>query len=77
MINWKEHIEINEAVLQGKPRVKNTRIAVELIIEKLAEGESISQILESHPNLTTNSVYACLAYASDSLRNEINYSIAS
>ena len=40
------------AILMGKPVVSGTRITVELILEKLAGGETIEQILEAHPHLT-------------------------
>ena len=77
MINWKEYIASNPQVMYGKPVIKNTRVSVELILEKLAEGETISSILEGYPHLKQESIYACLAYAMDSVKNEIIYSIAS
>ena len=51
------------AVLMGKPVVSGTRITVELILEKLAGGETIEQILEWHPRLTTEGISAALAFA--------------
>lgn len=73
--DWKKHITSNPKIMLGKPIVKGTRITVELILEKLSEGEPVSQILESHPQITKKSVYACLAYAHDSIRNETAYSL--
>ena len=46
-----QFIEINPKVMMGKPVIKNTRITVELILEKLAVGESFEGILEEHPRL--------------------------
>jgi uncharacterized protein (DUF433 family) len=56
-------------VMMGKPVIAGTRITVELILEKLAAGESIDQIIESHPRLTKESVAAALEYAVQSLNN--------
>lgn len=47
-----EHIQSDPAVMMGKPVIAGTRITVELILEKLAAGESIEQILDAHPRLT-------------------------
>jgi uncharacterized protein (DUF433 family) len=48
-------------IMMGKPVVKGTRVTVELIIEKLAAGETSDQILEAHPRLTQQSIQAALA----------------
>lgn len=69
MINWRDHITTNPGIQNGKPAIKNTRITVELILEKLAEGENFNQIMESHPRVTEKSIYTCLAFASDSSKN--------
>jgi uncharacterized protein (DUF433 family) len=74
--NWIKFISSNPKILLGKPVIKGTRISVELILEKLSAGESIEQILESYPQLTRKSVMACLAYASDSVKNEIAFALA-
>jgi uncharacterized protein (DUF433 family) len=54
-------IESNPAVMMGKPVVAGTRITVELILEKLAAGETVEQILDAHPRLTRDSISAALA----------------
>lgn len=56
-------IESNSAVMMGKPVIKGTRITVELILEKLAAGETVEQILDAHPRLTREAVSAALLYA--------------
>ncbi len=53
------------AVMMGKPAIKGTRITVELILEKLAAGESEEQILETHPRLTREAIHAALAFAAN------------
>lgn len=56
-------IKSDPAVMMGKPVVAGTRITVELILEKLAAGESVEQILDAHPRLTREAVSAALLYA--------------
>jgi uncharacterized protein (DUF433 family) len=58
-------------IMMGKPVVAGTRITVELILEKLSTGESIEQILDSHPTLTREGVQAAMKYAVDVLRSDV------
>jgi uncharacterized protein (DUF433 family) len=53
-------IETDPRVMLGKPVVKGTRITVELIVEKLAAGETVEQLLAAHPHLTKAGVQAAL-----------------
>ena len=62
-------IQTDPNVMMGKPVVAGTRITVELILEKLAAGETVEQLLDSHPRLTRDSVSAALAYAAQALRD--------
>lgn len=55
------------AVMLGKPVVAGTRITVELILRKLGAGESVEQLLDSHPRLTREAVRAALRFASTAL----------
>jgi uncharacterized protein (DUF433 family) len=64
IMNWRDRIEVNPDVLVGKPVVRGTRLAVELILELLAAGETESQLLSDYPRLTREDLLACLAYAS-------------
>ena len=58
-------------VMMGKPVVAGTRITVELILEKLSAGESIEQILDSHPTLNREGLQAAMKYAADVLRSDV------
>lgn len=60
-------------VMMGKPVITGTRITVELILDKLGSGETIEQILESHPRVTRNGILAALRYAAQALRSELVY----
>lgn len=62
-------------ILMGKPVVAGTRISVELILEKLAAGESVAQLLEAHPQLTDDSIRAALAFAAKALRADVVYPV--
>ena len=62
-------------VMMGKPVVAGTRITVELILEKLAAGETVEQILEAHPRLTRQAIQAALAFAAEALRSDVVYPI--
>ena len=66
-------IQSDPTVLMGKPVVVGTRITVESILEKLAAGESIEQILEEHPRLSKESVLATISFASEALRADVTY----
>lgn len=68
-------IQSDPAIMMGKPVIAGTRITVELILEKLAAGESIEQIIEEHPHLTEENIRAALAFASDALRADVVYPI--
>ena len=69
-MTWQERIVLDPNVLVGKPIVKGTRLAVEFIIDLLAQGWSETQILKNYPGLTHEDIQACLGYASEVLRSE-------
>lgn len=62
-----DRIEINPDVMQGKPVVRGTRVPVELLLRKLAEGASPEDLLDAYPRLTPDDIRACLAYAADAI----------
>ncbi len=69
-MGWRDRIVLDPAILVGKPVVKGTRLAVEFIIDLMAQGWTEQQILENHPGLTREDIQACLAYASERLHSE-------
>ena len=50
-------------IMMGKPVIAGTRITVELILEKLAAGETVEQILSEHPRLTKQAILAAIEFA--------------
>ena len=65
----------NPHVMMGKPIIVGTRITVESILEKLAAGETIEQILDAHPRLTQDGIRAALAFAANALRADVIYQL--
>jgi len=54
-MNWQERIVADPKVLAGKPAIKGTRLAVEFILDLLAEGWSEAEILQNYP-LSTHKI---------------------
>lgn len=77
MKDWRLHIESDPKKLFGKPVFKGTRIPVDLLLEKLSEGESIEELLTAYPNLSRDSVLSALAFAAETVKNQVVNSIAS
>ena len=67
---WTHRIEFNPDVMLGKPVVKGTRIPVELVLRKLGEGATMDDLRDAYPRLTPEDVYACLAFAADTVAHE-------
>jgi uncharacterized protein (DUF433 family) len=72
-MNWRERIVIDPTILVGKPVVRGTRLAVEFIIDLLAQGWTEEEILRNYPGLAREDLQACLSYASEVLRAEKVY----
>jgi len=56
MVDWKLHIESDPDKLFGKPTIINTRISVDLILEKLAAGDTVEGLLAAYPKLTNDDI---------------------
>jgi uncharacterized protein (DUF433 family) len=70
-------IEIDPAVMLGKPVIRNSRVSVELVLRKLAEGASVADLLDAYPRLEEADIRACLAYAADTVAHEVIYPLRS
>ena len=66
---YKEYIERNPEIMLGKPIIKGTRITIELIMRKLADGYNIDDILRSYPHLKKEQIFVALEYAADMIAN--------
>lgn len=72
---WQDRIAIDHARLGGKPVVRGTRIAVELVVEMIADGWPDTDVLAEYPALTADDVRACLHYAAAMLREEQRFAL--
>lgn len=72
-MDWQDRIELNPEVLAGKPVVKGTRLAVESVVDLLAQGWTEEAIFKNYPSLTADDILACLQYASAALHAEKVY----
>jgi uncharacterized protein (DUF433 family) len=75
-MNWEGRIVIDPEVLCGKPVVKGTRLAVEFVVDLLAQGWTAADVLKNYPGVTQDDILACLAYASAVLHAEKVYPVA-
>ena len=65
-----DRIEIDPKIMLGKPVIRGTRIPVELVLRKLAEGATEPDLLDAYPRLTRKDIQAAIGYAADTLANE-------
>ena len=72
-MNWQGRIIVDPRILVGKPVIKGTRLAVELIVDLLAQGWEEKEILRNYPGLLHEDVTACLQYATSILKAEKIY----
>lgn len=69
-MNWKDRIVVDPDILVGKPIIKGTRISVELILDRVADGWSVEDILKAYPHLAREDVLAALSFASELFKEE-------
>ena len=72
-MKWQERIVVDPEIVAGKPAVKGTRLAVEFIVDLLAQGWPQTEIMRNYPGVTEEDIRACLNYASAVLRAERVY----
>ena len=68
-----ERITVDSDICNGRPVVRGTRISVQTILEFLAAGDKMEDVLDEYPSLSSDDVYACIDYASRLMGNQ--YSI--
>lgn len=69
-MDWRSRITADPKILVGKPVIVGTRLAVEFILDLLAQGWTEQQILDNYPGLTNEDIAACLHYARELLQSE-------
>lgn len=66
--DWKDRISINPNVCHGRPCIKGTRIWVSLVLDFLASGSTVQEIIEEYPGLSDEDIRACIAYGAEAAR---------
>lgn len=69
-MDWQQHIERVPGVMLGKPVFRGTRITVEFVLERLAQGARPEDLIRSHPPLTSEHIKSALAYALSVVRQD-------
>jgi uncharacterized protein (DUF433 family) len=72
-VHWQDRISVDPKILVGKPVIKGTRIAVEFLMELLANGWSHEQILANYSHLAEDDIQAALHYATETVKQEHVY----
>ena len=70
-MNWREHITVDPGVCHGQACFTGTRVLVSVVLDNLAAGIPVEEILTSYPSLTRESVQAAIAYAAELARERI------
>lgn len=70
-----KRVVLDPSVMIGKPVIKGTRMPVDLIVEKIAVGETMLQLLDDYPFLKEEDVRAALLYSARSLAREEVYAV--
>jgi uncharacterized protein (DUF433 family) len=65
-----DRVELNPKIMLGKPVIRGTRITVELILRKIADGVDEAALPAVYPTLTKDDIQAAVTYAADSLAHE-------
>ena len=68
---WRDFITVDPNVCHGKACIKGTRIMVSVILDNLAAGLPVDEILQSYPSLTMESVQAAISYAAELTRERV------
>jgi uncharacterized protein (DUF433 family) len=75
-VEWRERIVIDPKILVGKPVIRGTRIAVEFLLELLAEGWTHEEVVKNYPQLAADDIQAALHYAAEALKHERVFPLA-
>ena len=67
---WRDRIERKPEVLTGKPVIKDTRISVEFVLERLGDGWTMDEMLGGYPGISREDLLACLSFASEIVHAE-------
>ena len=69
-MDWRDDIAADPEMLAGKPAIKGTRISVELILNRLADGWTREDLLEAYPRVSSDALQAVFAFAAEVMKDE-------
>jgi uncharacterized protein (DUF433 family) len=70
-MDWREHIVVDPAVCHGQACIRGTRIPAAVVLDNLAAGQSVAEILKSYPSLNEQAIHAAVAYAAELARERV------
>jgi uncharacterized protein (DUF433 family) len=75
-MNWRDYIVSDPEILLGKPTIKDTRLSVEYLVDRLANGWTEEMLFANHPRLQKVHLQAVFAYIADGLRDGLMFQIS-
>ena len=69
-MNWRDHIDRAPEIIGGKPKIRGTRIGIELFLQRLGDGWTVEQLIEAYPAITAEKIQACQAFAAEMLATD-------
>ena len=70
-MNWQDHITVDPAICHGQACITGTRIMVSVVLDNLATGVNVDEIIKSYPSLTPEAVQGAIAYAAELARERV------
>jgi uncharacterized protein (DUF433 family) len=70
-MKWQDYISVDPAICHGRACIKGTRIMISVVLDNLAAGLSVTEIISSYPSLTPEAIQATMAYAAELARERI------
>jgi len=70
-MNWQDYVSVDPAICHGRACIKGTRIMVSVVLDNLAAGLSVNEIIQSYPSLTAEAIQAATAYAAELARERV------
>jgi len=70
-MNWREHIVVDPNICHGQACIKGTRVLVSVVLDNLASGATVEELIQSYPGLTPEAIRAAIAYAAELSRERV------
>lgn len=71
LVNWRDYITVDPEICHGQACIAGTRIMVSVVLDNLAAGQTVDEIIGSYPSLTAESIHATIAYAAELARERV------